>query len=171
MTIKLIISGGQTGADRGGLEAARDLGIQTSGFAPAGYRTEKGADYALRDVFGLVESRYTGYPQRTLQNILSADLTVLFTGKKYSPGSALTKKLCLRHDKKIRVINLQDDMKGGLLVPVLGSIYTNNWIDPSISIINVAGNRESVCPGIQAMTRKCIRQLIEKYEEYSYGLR
>lgn len=167
MTIKLIISGGQTGADRGGLEAAKDLGIQTSGFAPAGYLTERGSDYSLRDEFGLVESRHTGYPQRTLQNILSADLTVLFTGEKYSPGSALTKKLCLRHDKKMRVITLQDDLEGGLLIPVSESLWPSNiWSDPSIGIINVAGNRESVCPGIQAMTRRCLRQLIENHGEY-----
>lgn len=167
MSIKLIISGGQTGADRGGLEAAKDLGIQTSGFAPAGYRTEKGSDYSLRDEFGLVESRYTGYPQRTLQNILSADATILFTGKSYSRGSALTKTLCLKHNKKMHTILLQRDLEGNLIIPVSESLWPSNiWSDPSIGIINVAGNRESVCPGIQAMTRKCLRQLIEKHEEY-----
>lgn len=50
-----IISGGQTGADEGGLEGARLLGIPTGGTAPKGYRTENGPNLTLRDTYGLVE--------------------------------------------------------------------------------------------------------------------
>jgi hypothetical protein len=35
-----IISGGQTGADQGGLEGARLLGIQTGGTAPYNWMTD-----------------------------------------------------------------------------------------------------------------------------------
>ena len=50
-----IISGGQTGADLGGLEGARDAGIETGGWAPAGYRTEIGDQEELLKGFGLKE--------------------------------------------------------------------------------------------------------------------
>ncbi len=49
-----IISGGQTGADRGGLEAGRVLGIETGGTCPKFFRTETGHDVSLQG-FGLVE--------------------------------------------------------------------------------------------------------------------
>ena len=47
--IKKIISGGQTGADRGGLLAGRHLGIETGGTAPPDFITEVGVDDSLRD--------------------------------------------------------------------------------------------------------------------------
>jgi len=40
--LEMVISGGQTGADRGGLIAAKALGIPTGGTAPLGYKTEAG---------------------------------------------------------------------------------------------------------------------------------
>jgi len=40
--LEMVISGGQTGADRGGLIAAKELGIPTGGTAPLGYKTEAG---------------------------------------------------------------------------------------------------------------------------------
>src|SRR6266851_2564588 len=42
-----VISGGQTGADRAGLDAAAALGLPTGGHAPAGIWTESGADPSL----------------------------------------------------------------------------------------------------------------------------
>jgi len=50
-----INSGGQTGADRGGLLAAQELGKKSGGVAPKGFITEAGADATLRDEFGLIE--------------------------------------------------------------------------------------------------------------------
>jgi hypothetical protein len=40
--LELVISGGQTGADQGGLRATRACGIPTGGWAPRGWLTEAG---------------------------------------------------------------------------------------------------------------------------------
>ena len=37
-----IVSGGQTGVDRGALQAAMDLGLDWGGWAPKGWRSEDG---------------------------------------------------------------------------------------------------------------------------------
>ena len=50
-----IISGGQTGADTGGLLAGKRLGIKTGGTAPPRFMTDAGTNYALHLSFGLVE--------------------------------------------------------------------------------------------------------------------
>lgn len=42
MPLRWIISGGQTGADQGGLDAGKALGLKTGGLMPKGWRTEAG---------------------------------------------------------------------------------------------------------------------------------
>ena len=50
-----IVSGGQTGADQGGLEAALALGIPVGGWAPKGWLTENGPDPTLESKYGMKE--------------------------------------------------------------------------------------------------------------------
>ena len=81
-----VISGGQIGADKIGLEEARKLGFQTGGTAPKRFQTSKGSDLTLKD-FGLTEisdkdtAFYQGrervYGPRTDQNVRKSDLTLL----------------------------------------------------------------------------------------------
>ena len=58
--LRMVISGGQSGADRAALEAARDLGINTGGWAPESFKTTSGTDLSLRDTFKLKELKASG---------------------------------------------------------------------------------------------------------------
>ena len=82
-----IISGGQTGADQGGLYGARDAGFPTGGYAPSGFLTEDGPEPELLKGFGLVDSGldYTG---RTELNVRESDITLWF-GNTGTPGTGL----------------------------------------------------------------------------------
>jgi len=134
MIIK-IISGGQTGADTGGLLAAKELNIQTGGTAPKGYRTETGSDFNLRDIFNLSEHSSDKYPPRTAANVKNSDGTVLF-GNMNSPGCKMTIKFCQQMNKPY-IIN-----------PSVNQL--REWINlNNIRILNCAGNRESKNIGIQ----------------------
>ena len=62
-----IISGGQTGADIGGLIGAKRAGIKTGGTAPRGYKTEKGPQIQSLKYLGLVEHPSEHYRHRTQQ--------------------------------------------------------------------------------------------------------
>lgn len=62
--ISKIISGGQTGADQGGLSAAIILNIKTGGTAPKGYRTQAGSASWLNKL-GLLEHSSSDYAPRT----------------------------------------------------------------------------------------------------------
>lgn len=87
--IKLVISGGQTGADQGGLMAAWDRSIQTGGWAPHDYRTTIGPNPLLQ-VLGLKTTDARGYQDRTCRNVESADVTLVFGFDLSSPGSRQT---------------------------------------------------------------------------------
>ena len=140
--IKMIISGGQTGADRIGLEAAKAKGVPTGGMAPRNYYTEVGSDLTLKD-FGLTQSPINGYKHRTMFNIHQSDGTVLF-GDMTSPGSAQTIEGCV------------DNLKPHICNPTFWELA--KWIeDNKIEILNVAGNRGSKLDTTkQESIRSCI---------------
>jgi hypothetical protein len=132
--LKKIISGGQTGADRGGLEAGKKLGLRTGGIAPRGYRTESGPDPSLKNL-GVAEHRSANFRPRTIRNIEDSDGTVWF-GLTDTPGALATLQAAIALDKPL------------LLNPLPGVL--REWIAKnSIGVLNVAGNRESLHPGLQ----------------------
>ncbi len=139
-----IISGGQTGADQGGLDAGRLLGIKIGGTAPPKFKTEYGCSPELLKRYGLVEGEYDPriYPKRTRKNVADSDGTVLF-GNVASSGSRLTIRCCEELDKPF-VVN-----------PASWQLW--NWVvEKDIHTLNVAGNRESKNRGIYETTRDTI---------------
>ena len=147
--VEKIISGGQTGADMGGLLAARDLGIPTGGWAAKGWMTEKGPKPELAE-FGLEECTRKGYPARTLRNVEDSDGTVIFTHK-WGRGSELTRHYVDVSNKTGFYIDPQCD-----LIEYAGlTAKMQKWLDRyNIKVLNVAGSRESSEPGIQEWVRK-----------------
>jgi hypothetical protein len=132
-----IISGGQTGADRAGLDAAAALGLPTGGTAPGTYWTERGPDPSLR-ALGLTAE---GTPElRTEWNVRAADATVIFATLEHSPGSDLTKAMARKHGKPFIVIDPREPAAAATLADFL-----RRHTPP---VLNVAGHRESQAPGI-----------------------
>lgn len=147
--LKKIISGGQTGADRAGLIAAKKFGIKTGGYIPKGFKTELGNEPQLGYEYGLIELGTT-YSQRTLANVQSGDATLIFYFGTLERGSALTAKYCEQRDKPYLAVNLDnycDNTKGFYATEV--RIFLQGITD--LKVLNVAGNRESVAPGITDM--------------------
>ena len=150
-----IISGGQTGADQGGLLGASNRSyidpVPTGGTAPPGFMTEAGPAPWLADKFGLVEGQADPkvYPKRTMKNIEDSDGTLLM-GNKSSSGSKLTETLCYALKKPL-IVN-----------PSATELTTWLLHNPQIKVLNVAGNRESKNPGIQKRTAELISDTIYK---------
>jgi Circularly permutated YpsA SLOG family len=144
-----IISGGQTGADMGGLIAAREAGLETGGAAPSGWLTEDGPKKMLLESYGLVECLESGYPARTRLNVLQSDGTVII-GNYTSGGSALT---CDAARESGKAIFLVPYPKPGITSEVITEF--RHWLrEKKIDVLNVAGNRESTSPGIGEFTRQ-----------------
>lgn len=147
-----VISGGQTGADQGGLLAARELGIATGGTAPQGWTTETGADEQLLRGFGLIECIEPGYDARTRKNVLEADGTML-VGSYATGGSALTAAIAAEARKPFFHVPFPATTKGRDVED--HSRKVQQWLDHfQIRVLNIAGNRESQNPGIQEFTRR-----------------
>lgn len=150
--INKIISGGQTGADRGGLEAARELGISTGGYCPKGYLTENGPDLTLKE-FGLIEMETSENNKRTTKNIEISDATVIIGGTDLdgmlkSRGSIFTFNTAMKL-KKLVLVN--PDIK-----------TLKDWLnDQNSRILNVAGDRESDSPGIQVRTKEYLLKALK----------
>jgi hypothetical protein len=133
-----VISGGQTGADRTALEVAKDLGLQTGGVVPKGWRTEAGPDPTLA-TFGCTQHASPDYPPRTRRNVLDSDGTVWF-GRTNSRGY-----LCTRREA-------QEANRPFLANP--DSRILRNWLALwNIQVLNVAGNTQRENPHIGAMVR------------------
>ena len=97
LPLKQIISGGQVGADEAGLRIGKALGIPTGGTMPLNYIRGGKSDPGFAERFGLTEGTKGKYknifPERTRQNILNSDGTIIFSKTNpNSPGTKLTKK-------------------------------------------------------------------------------
>jgi predicted Rossmann-fold nucleotide-binding protein len=94
---KKIVSGGQTGADRAGLDVAIRLGMSHGGWCPAGRRAEGGQIPAC---YQLTETQSASYVSRTNRNIRDSDATVVFTfEEELSGGSKRTALVALGKKK------------------------------------------------------------------------
>lgn len=149
MAIRRIISGGQTGVDQIGLKVGRMLDLETGGTAPKGWRTEEGPCYKLAS-YGLVESVSSDYRVRTTDNVLNADVTVIF-GNTAEPGTKLTIDLCVK-SRKPYVTNPS---------PFTLLCFFRQY-EPEV--INVAGNRGSKLTAAQRQQYgSTLLSMIESY--------
>lgn len=148
MVVERIVSGGQTGADRGGLDAAIDLGIAHGGWCPAGRLAEDGK---IPERYRLTETESADFAVRTELNVIDSDGTVLFTYGEPVGGSALTAELASVHDKPLLHLDLE--------VHAIGSAAAQLavWLEQHhVRVLNVAGSRESQAPGIADAVREVL---------------
>ena len=156
--VTTIISGGQTGADQGGLFAGRALGLKTGGWAPLNFRTETGTNPALETLFGLRSTPSFYYPERTRRNVEDADGTVWF-GVTTSPGYRCTARCAAQAGKPFFALSLTSERSP---TPRQCEDF-QTWIDRwEIETLNVAGHRESVAVGIGASVRSFLLEALAR---------
>ncbi|MDA8083040.1 MAG: putative molybdenum carrier protein [Nitrospiraceae bacterium] len=151
--ISKIITGGQTGADRAGLDAAIELGIPYGGSIPSGRRTEDG--HLPMKYQGMTETRSRHYQVRTEKNVVDSDATLLFTGRKIGSGSALTRKAAEKHHKAFLHINLDKKTDDEIIDEV------SQWLDDTKpAVLNIAGSRETEYEGIHGRVCGILKRIL-----------
>ena len=148
MAVTKIISGGQTGADIGGLRAAEIVGIKTGGCMPLGFLTEQGKRPDYKERFGITEHYSPKYHLRTEINVVESDGTVRIAGNFHSRGEACTLRAIKKHGKPYFDVNVKNPPQVSKFIEWL----TNN----NVSILNVAGNAESTWPGTEEFAEQYI---------------
>jgi hypothetical protein len=135
-----IISGGQTGADRAALDAARAAGVPIGGWVPRGRWAEDGrvpdAFHEMRETLGADPA------DRTARNVMAADGTLLVSHGPPQGGSALTQATAERAGKPCLWIDLDVESASALA-------RVQAWlVEHRVQVLNVAGPRASEDPTI-----------------------
>ena len=102
-----IVSGGQTGVDRGGLKAAIDSNLPHGGWCPKGRRAEDGV---IPAEFELRETKTDRYEERTELNVIDSDGTLLFYRDEIVGGTRLTQRMARKHRRPLLELNLSDPL-------------------------------------------------------------
>ena len=147
-----IVSGGQTGVDRGALEAAILLGISHGGWCPLGRRAEDGP---IPPRYKLEETESANYAVRTRQNVVDSDGTLVLCRGPLQGGTELTYRLARHYSRPCLLVDLQSD-------PDLAEV--RQWLtDNLIEVLNVAGPRESSHPGIADDTCRFVQRILQDW--------
>jgi hypothetical protein len=142
MRLERVISGGQTGADRAALAAARAAGLATGGWMPKGFRAQDGPRPEFAALYGMQEHASLRYPPRTALNVKESDGTLQLATDWGSPGELLTRTMCERYGRPQLEVT-----PGG---PTTPSDVAEWLVSNAIRVRNVAGNTERTSPGIGA---------------------
>jgi len=107
-----IISGGQTGADRAGLDAAMEAGIPAGGCCPKGLLSEDGP---VPERYTLTELNSASYPARTERNVKDSDGTLVLNIGKLTGGTKNTVEFSEKHGKPCLVVQLEHPCEPGIV--------------------------------------------------------
>lgn len=165
LSLKRIISGGQTGGDQGGLRAGRALGLETGGTMPKGFRTDQGSDPLLAKAFNLTEHASRDYVPRTIQNVNDADVTIAFL---WGPSVGTSKTIGYAQSGTWANGVPKTTLQGHRPVLV---VTTRNLSEAAAQIrqfleetgaktANIAGHRESTQKGIGTFVEQSLIQAV-----------
>jgi hypothetical protein len=135
-----VITGGQTGADQAAWWAAKAAGIPTGGAMPSGFLTEAGPRPNFAELFGAHALKSANIPAQIAANVEASDGTLWF-GCPDSPDGEATVRACGRLGRPVLVIRLG-------WPPALPSDVVEWLHENRVKVLNVAGNRESLEPGV-----------------------
>ena len=158
--LRMVISGGQAGADRAGLDFALEAGLAHGGCVPKGRQAEDGR---VDDRYQLVELPTTSYPFRTKRNVRESDGTAIFSlGAELSGGSALTLSYARSVRKPVTHRHASDEGEAGPAARLADFIASNR-----IGVLNVAGPRGSKEPGVYRFTLEVLRRYWQEQQRQS----
>jgi Circularly permutated YpsA SLOG family len=133
-----IISGGQTGVDRAALDVALKYGIPCGGCCPAGRLDEFGK---IPERYPLEEHEHASFSERTRQNVIDSDGTVMIYDRQLSGGTKETVRFCRQLDRPYQLVD------ASRVRPEQGADLVRDLVAKhNIDTLNVAGPRQSEWP-------------------------
>ncbi len=159
-----VVTGGQSGVDRGGWRAAVELGLDRGGYGPHDMRDEYGPIPAevARD---LERCKERGYPARTTANVALADVIVLVVQDARLPdatrGTALTRQLANR-SPTIKPVQIADGSDLLWIEPWFRS-WSESWAieraADAVANLMIAGPRASLWTEGEEAARMVVHEI------------
>lgn len=147
--LRKIVSGGQTGVDRGALDAAIACGLAHGGWCPKGRMAEDGP---IDNRYQLTELDTRDYAARTERNVIDSDGTLILYRQSLGGGTLLTNRMAKRWNKPLHRVRLDLPVRYEQIV---------HWIEENqLRVLNVAGPRASSHAGLEELACKVISTLL-----------
>jgi hypothetical protein len=158
MSLKRIVSGGQTGVDRAALDAALTASFPCGGWAPGDRSAEDGI---IPERYPLIPLPNGGHRQRTRLNVSDSDGTAILYIESLKGGTRLTRNLCALLKRPYILINVRETPDPVVAAEaILKFIVENN-----IATLSVAGPRASGWPGGYAFAITSVAEAIRRSRE------
>lgn len=149
-----IISGGQTGADRGAFDFALENGIEIGGFVPKDRQAEDGR--IPEKYINLQEAETEDPKTRTVLNVKNSDATLILSNGGLKGGSKLTKEFAEKYHKPFLLIDFT------ILKTDEAATKTRTWLDSiECRTLNIAGPRASEDTEIYTRTKEFLTELFK----------
>jgi hypothetical protein len=154
MALIKIVSGGQTGVDRGALDAALAAKFPCGGWCPADRRAEDGS---IPERYPLTPLPGGGYRERTRQNVIDTDGTAIVFCESLTGGTRLTRNLCAHARKPFIVLDAKQNTESTAAAAIVRFADENQ-----IGVLNIAGPRLSGWAQGQAFAERVVAGLINQ---------
>ena len=152
MSLSKLVTGGQTGVDRGALDAALAAGFSCGGWCPPGRPAEDGTIPAR---YPVAEMQGGSYRERTKQNVIDSDATLVIYFGELHGGTEQTVLDCIEHEKPYKLIDAAE------IAPGRAAELTAQFIARhGVSVLNVAGPRASHAPEAHRYAADTIARLL-----------
>ena len=160
-----IISGGQTGADRGAIDAALKVGFAYGGLVPKGRLAEDGCVPAK--FTAMEEADTEDYRFRTRWNVEHSDATLILAfSDQLEGGTQRTRQYCKNARRPVFIDNPYTPATDGDQLAVFKWIAkVSKKIGGRPLVLNVAGPRESKEPGLEVAVESYVARLISEEVE------
>jgi hypothetical protein len=154
-----IVSGGQTGVDRGALDAAMAAGLDHGGWCPPGRTADDGVipeRYELREAPADRSPEAPGVPRslRSDLNVRDSDATLVFLqrGSPVDPGTQFAMHRTAQRGKPVLMCDPYDDECTERVRAWLARLQ--------IRTLNVAGPSDAAAPGIGDAVRCLLERVL-----------
>jgi hypothetical protein len=162
MTLRRIVSGGQTGVDRGALDAALAFGFECGGWVPGDRMAEDGI---IPDRYPLIALPNGNYRQRTRLNVVDSDGTAIIYDESLTGETRLTRNLCALLNRPYILINAQDTQDLNRAAAAVLKFVERSRIES----LNVAGPPLSGWGAGYLFSYAVLREVIERSRQSEIG--
>ena len=152
--LKKIVSGGQTGVDRGALDAALELGFLCGGWCPGDRMAEDGR---IDDRYPVVELTGAGYRQRTRQNVIDSDGTLVIYNGELAGGTRETVRFCERLGRPFAALDASTVDETAMVKQAQAFVAAHG-----IAVLNVAGPRASSWGDGHAVAQRVVGAIVRR---------